>query len=154
MFTRRGHRVGDVALLPDPFASVRRRMNALFDEFFGGWGSEATTAPAEVAGAPACAWEDDQHVFVEFDLPGVRKDDLDLKLENGLLHIRAERKMPYPQEGNWYDERCYGRLERHLRLPAMVDANSIDAQLHDGVLSIRLNKLPEHQPRHIEVKVE
>jgi len=97
-------------------------------------------------------WEDEGQVYVEVDVPGLRQDDLELSVEDGKLWIRGERTMPRHEQKCWYDERRYGQFERAVILSDVVNPNSIDATLADGVLSITLAKKPEHQPHRIKIK--
>ncbi|QDU38232.1 Spore protein SP21 [Maioricimonas rarisocia] len=97
-------------------------------------------------------WEDDGHIHIEMDLPGLHLDDLSLSMEKGQLWIRGERKLPQHDRKTWYDERYYGAFQRVVVLNDSVDPESIDATLEDGVLYISIAKKAEHQPRRIEVK--
>ena len=101
---------------------------------------------------PLSMWDDDQHVYVEMDAPGLSHDDIEVSVHEGILTIQGERKQV--REHNGYDARSYGRFERQLRLPTGVDAEKVDAKLANGVLSLTLPKVEEARPRRIEVKTE
>jgi HSP20 family protein len=129
-------------LLSDPFEAVRREFDRDFNQNAG-----AVARPF----APLALFEDDGHVYIRVDLPGLNREDLDLTVENDKLWIRGERK-PSGHEGTCsYDERAYGRFERVVRLSDTVETGSIEASLEDGVLHITLGKKPEAQPRRIEI---
>lgn len=134
--------------LPDPFSSMRQELDQLFDRFFGDSGS---VAPSSWYG-PVALWEDDRHLYLEVEMPGVCKDDLELTVRDGSLRIAGERKAPEGDRKYWYNERRYGRFERVVSLPEAVDRDSIEAELHDGILRVTLTKKPEAQPKRISVK--
>jgi HSP20 family protein len=98
--------------------------------------------------------EDADHLYIEADLPGFRKDEVDITLENQTLTISAEHKDEQKEEkkGDWLlNERRYARFLRSFTLPPTVDDQSVNAKLTDGVLTITLNKREEIKPRKIQV---
>jgi HSP20 family protein len=136
------------------FGPAQREMDRMLDDFFGigSRGELPTTNGAWLA--PLTLWEDGERFFVEVELPGVHAADVDASIENGTLRIVAERRAA-EGEGRkyWHEERRYGSVVRTVALPETVDAESIEADLHDGVLSLTLAKRPEAKPKRIEVKV-
>lgn len=97
---------------------------------------------------------DEDGVTVQMDLPGIRASDLEIELQNDILTVRGER--PYPYEGREaavrHVERGFGRFERGLRVPPGLDPNTVAAEMHDGVLTMRIPK-PEHlKPHRIQVR--
>lgn len=132
-------------------ASMRDEFDKLFDQFFGGlaqvdpWLGKAWHAPLSV-------WEDGGYVFAEVELPGVKPDEVEVTLTGNLLRVVAERKAPEGAGELRQNERRFGRIERLLTLPDVVNPNSIDAQLSHGVLRVKLAKLPEAQAKRIEVR--
>ncbi|HEY4428549.1 MAG TPA: Hsp20/alpha crystallin family protein [Solirubrobacteraceae bacterium] len=105
---------------------------------------------------PADVLVKDDEVKVEMDVPGVSADDLEIELENDVLTIRGERRFPYDNEQDdraWRRvERRFGRFERVLRVPRGLDPNAIDAELHHGVLTVRIPRPEPPQPRRIEIR--
>lgn len=97
-------------------------------------------------------WEDDEHVFVEFDLPGARLGDIELLIEDGSLRFHVDRKSHHVEGKQWYDERRYGRFERSVALPDTVDPEAIEATLGDGVLRVTLGRKAEAQPRKVTIQ--
>lgn len=104
--------------------------------------------------------EDGAHVYVEADLPGFRKEDVEISLDHGVLNIVAE-KHEQPEEkgrsrtagGNYLlRERHYERMQRSLPLPANVDEQNVEATLRDGCLCITLNKVAGSPSRKIRVR--
>jgi HSP20 family protein len=130
-----------------PFELANREMNQLFDALWSGEG-------ARPAGwfAPASLWEEGDSFFVEAEMPGVASDQLELTLEKNVLRIAAERKSPEGERTYLHNERVYGRIERSVTLPETVDSDSIEAQLKDGILLVKLHKRPESLPKRIEIK--
>jgi HSP20 family protein len=90
-------------------------------------------------------------VFVDAELPGFRKDEIDLTLEGGVLTITAERKQE-PKKTEHLTERRYTRVQRSFALPTSVDESAVDAKLEGGVLKLKLAKHDEVKPHKIEVK--
>ena len=103
--------------------------------------------------APASIWEAENVFHIEMDAPGVAKEDVELTFDKGALQITLERKMPEGERTSWHNERGYGKISRSVSLPETVDPNTITAELTNGVLHVTITKLPEAQPKKIEVKV-
>jgi HSP20 family protein len=103
--------------------------------------------------APASIWEAENVFHVEVEAPGVTKEDVELTFEKGTLQIGLERKAPEGERTNWHNERGYGKVSRSVSLPDTVDPNTISAELTNGVLHVTISKLPEAQPKKIDVKV-
>ena len=100
--------------------------------------------------------ETDTAYQVKAELPGIRKEDLDVTVDDGVLTIKAEHNDNQEQTGNGQlirQERSYGKFVRSLRLGANVDEETITAEYRDGVLHITLPKAKEVQPRKVEVSV-
>jgi len=132
-----------------PFTGVP--MNRL-DSFFGRVFGEDGVLGQAWGAVPVAMWEDDDHYFVEAELPGMTDSDVDITVHNGMLFIRGERK---PAEGRryLYNGRSYGRFERVISLPGPVSTDDIQARLAEGLLSITLPKSPESKPRKIALQV-
>ncbi len=96
--------------------------------------------------------EDNDHIYVEAELPGFKKEDVEITLENGLLHIVAQRKVEEKKGESHLAERRFTRVARSFTLPNTVDDTKVDARLDSGVLHLTLNKREEVKPRKIEVK--
>ncbi len=96
--------------------------------------------------------EDDDHIYVEAELPGFKREDVEVTLENGMLHILAQRKQAEVKGEAHLAERRFVRVARSFTLPNSVDEGKVDAKLVDGVLYLTLNKREEVKPRKIEVK--
>jgi len=99
--------------------------------------------------------EDKNSVIVRAELPGLKKEDINISLHEGVLSITGERK---PKEDNaqsqvYRSERFYGRFHRTVSLPKPVAADKVKAGYKDGLLTVTLPKTEEAKPRQIEVSV-
>jgi HSP20 family protein len=103
--------------------------------------------------APASIWEAENVFHIEVDAPGVKKEDVELTFDKGALQITLERKAPEGERTNWHNERGYGKVSRSVSLPETVDPETITAELTNGVLHVTITKLPEAQPKKIDVRV-
>jgi len=133
--------------------SIQREMNRLFDSFF-----RNDDAPAGLSmWTPAVdIVERDSEYEVRMELPGVRKDDVRITIDNSVLTIRGEKKQESAEEEKGYRrvERSYGSFLRSFTLPTTVRAEKIEAVVTDGVLTVRLPKAEEARPKEIEVNVK
>jgi len=125
------------------------RMDTWFDRFFGDDGG--SLAGRAWTGMPVSLWDDEDHFFIEAELPGVMDNDVDITVHNGMLFIRGERK---PAEGRryLYNGRSFGRFERVIALPEAVKTDDVQATMKDGILSITLPKSPEAKPKKITLQ--
>ncbi len=136
-------------LAADPFEALHREFDGLLGRFLTGQGEQPRWAPY-----PVDVREDADHLYVEAELPGFQKDEVDITLENQTLTISAERRQENRQEkpGEYLlKERRFDRFLRSFTLPPTVDDRQVEARLADGVLSITLNKREETKPRKIAV---
>lgn len=101
---------------------------------------------------PISMWQDDQHIYIHADVPGLSHDEIDLQLEDGRLWIRGERKWFGDNTPFEHNERLFGKFERTVVLSDVIDPSSIDATLESGVLLITLTRKPESRPRSIEIR--
>lgn len=90
------------------------------------------------------------------ELPGVKKDDVKIKLKDNVLTISGEKKMEKKiNEKNFHQtERIFGSFQRCFRLPELVDQEKIAAEFKNGILNIAIPKLAEAEPKSIEIKVK
>lgn len=117
------------------------------------WVEEATSESF----APAMDIKERENEYVvRTDLPGVRKEDISITLENGVLTITAERKSEEVEKEGEREIRRevrYGRYARSLRLGTQIDEKSVKANYRDGVLELVLPKAEQVKPRKISVDV-
>jgi HSP20 family protein len=126
---------------------ARRQLERWFDDFPAQI-SETWTMPAEIV-------ETAEELRFALELPGLRPEEIELTLENGVLTVSGEKKIEQ-REGETVDnyrlaERRYGRYSRSFRLPGTVDTNRVEASCENGVLTIRLPRVEAAKPRRIPV---
>jgi HSP20 family protein len=99
--------------------------------------------------------ETDADFVVKADLPDVKKDDIKVHMEDGVLAIEGERRKEKEEQGKRFHkvEREYGRFVRRFALPTEVDAGKVRAEFKDGVLHVVLPKAPATRPKQIDVKI-
>ena len=100
-------------------------------------------------------YQNNDNVVAVVELPGMRKEDIEISLQDGMLTIGGERKSQ--TEGNGESatrtERFTGKFRRSITLPTRVDANKVNATYKDGILTITLPKAEEAKPKQIQVNV-
>ena len=98
--------------------------------------------------------EDDNNIYVKADLPGLKKEDIQLDMDKDVMTIRGEKRSESENNKKNFHrvERYYGMFERRMGLPANVDENQIKAEYKDGVLSIVLPKKRKTETKKIEIK--
>ena len=142
---------------------IRRRSQPSWDAAFDLWPDvfERALAPANRGDEPSAAYgvypvdihEDDQRIFVDAELPGFTKDQIEVTLEAGVLSISAQRDDAPKRPGTTHlAQRRYNRVHRRFSMPDTVDEQQVEATLEHGVLHLTLAKREEAQPRKIEVK--
>lgn len=146
------HPSSDLSRAFDRLATLREEMEGLFEAplspFFRTSGSFSTWSPA------VDVYEDKDQFTVIAEVPGMKKEDVNITLQNGVLTVSGERK----QEGKKADqgfrsERSVGRFQRSVTLPASVDPSRVKATYQDGLLKVVLAKSEEAKPKQIEVSV-
>jgi HSP20 family protein len=100
-------------------------------------------------------FEDKDSFVVKAELPGMKKEDIEVSLHDGALSISGERKTESKREDSevYRSERFFGRFQRSVTLPTTVAADKVKAAYNDGVLTITLPKTEEAKPRKIDVAV-
>lgn len=134
------------------------RFNSLFDDAFFNDFFRPLTMRETGEKVPAIdVHENDDAYSVSVDLPGVKKDDIKVNLENGILSVRAEtrREEKEEKEGKLIrQERHLGQFLRQLSVGADVDPSGVKASFTDGVLKLTLPKRPEHKAEGIDIAIE
>ena len=136
----------------NPFLSLHRSMNELFDDFFkdfeGAFRGSPWTALTRSAGTATPrvdVSETDEEVTVTADLPGLEEKDIAVTLDNDVLTIRGSRKEEREEKKKNYHlmERSYGEVQRSILVPGSVDKEKVKASFKNGVLKVAMPKLPE-----------
>jgi HSP20 family protein len=124
------------------FSSCRSgRAPRVRDNFFTGW-------------SPALdLYQSNDNVIAVVELPGMRKEDIEISLHDGTLTISGERKPESSSNGDKAErtERYIGTFRRSITLPTRVDANKVSATYRDGILTVTLPKAEEVKPKQIQV---
>jgi HSP20 family protein len=135
----------------EPFRGFSNAFNDLFDESFGrdAQPSQSTWYP------PVDILESKDSYLIRAELPGMKKEDIKVELNDGTLILSGERKAEKPAEGVEYrhTERLNAKFWRSFSLPETVKQDGIEAAYKDGVLEIRVPKAEQAKPRQIEVTV-
>ena len=107
---------------------------------------------AELAAAyPVDIWEDEDNVYVQAELPGFSKDDIEVTIEQGTLQIAASRQIEERTGSQFLNERRYTRSFRSFTLPTPVEEDKVQASVENGVLHLRLPKHAVVKPKKIKV---
>jgi len=138
----------------EPFGSLRRDMERLFEDFSRdfGWGP-----PAAAGGmAPMVdVSETDSEIKIEAELPGVDEKDVEVVLSNGRLTIKGEKKQEKEEKKKDYHmvERSYGSFARSIALPFEADTDKIKATFAKGVLNVTVPKPPEVKAKEKRIAI-
>ena len=99
-------------------------------------------------------YQSNDNVVAVVELPGMRKEDIEISLHEGTLTISGERKNETGDNGNSErSERYVGKFRRSITLPSRVDASKVNATYKDGILTVTLPKAEEAKPRQIQVNI-
>jgi HSP20 family protein len=134
-------------------SSLRDELDRLFES---PWTELTRTSQLLSGWTPALdVHEDKDNFVVRAELPGMKREDIDVSLHDGALSISGERKTEkkYEEAEVYRTERCFGKFQRTVTLPAPVAADKVKAQYKDGVLTITLPKTEEAKPKQIDVNV-
>jgi HSP20 family protein len=101
-------------------------------------------------------YDDKESVVVKAEVPGMKKEDIEISLHDGFLSFSGERKheTQHDSEENCRSERSLGRFQRSISLPCQVDAEKITATYTDGILTVTLPKAEEAKPKQIPITVK
>lgn len=102
---------------------------------------------------PVNVWEDDDFVYAEAEVPGLKLPDLEITVTADSRFTIKGKRTAAPDEIAWHrQERETGRFERTIELPTKVDSNNVEARLENGILFIKMSKSPTVKPKKIPVK--
>ncbi|HMV49960.1 MAG TPA: Hsp20/alpha crystallin family protein [Blastocatellia bacterium] len=141
----------------DPFRNFEDRMKRFFSEGFTPSNRLVEENWSLAAWSPTCdIYETDNEIVVKAELPEVKKEDVNVTIENNVLTLRGERKFSEETKRENYHrlERSYGEFSRSFTLPSFVDAGKVNAEFKDGMLRVTMPKREEAKPKPIEVKVK
>lgn len=143
----------DVARSDNPFMSLQREVDRLFDDFtrgfptFSGGGTSELLPNVDVT-------ENDKQIEITAELPGLEENDVQINFADNVLTIRGEKKAEKEEKDKTYRlvERSYGSFVRSLELPEGVNADAIEASIDKGVLKVIVPKPAPAQIKKIKVK--
>jgi HSP20 family protein len=126
------------------------RLNRTVDDSY----TPRTEDPIGAWAPPVDIFETRDHVVIRAEVPGVRKEDMDVRIENGVLTLHGDRKQDTDvvQDGALRVERVYGKFARSFSLPTTIDAANVAATYKDGVLEVTVPKAETAKPKTIEIK--
>jgi HSP20 family protein len=135
--------------------ALQNRMNSIFQEFSRGNSGDNEMVTAAGFVPPVDIFEDENRLVLKIEIPGMRQEDLDVRLENNTLSVKGERSFQSEgKEENFHRvERRYGSFYRAFTIPNTIDPSSIKADYEAGVLRLELTKKPETKPKQIKVNV-
>jgi HSP20 family protein len=145
----------------DPFRELEE-MNDRLNRVFGRRSLARTAEPGTKDALVGFDWapsvdisETNEEFQIKAELPEVKKEDVKVSIEDGVLRISGERKQEKEQQGKkWHRvERTYGSFMRTFTLPTNVDDSKVQADYKDGVLTLRLPKSATAKPKSVDVKI-
>jgi HSP20 family protein len=133
----------------NPFLSLHREMNRLFDDVFRGLDSRGPSFGALTSFS--AAWPNveisnsDKEIKVTAEIPGLEEKDLEVLLDDGVLTLKGEKRSEVQDKDKQFSERFYGHFERRIPLGIEVEEDKIEANFKNGVLNVVLPKSPKAQ---------
>ncbi len=141
----------------DPFREledVSSRLNRIFGRPLARMGSDEMMSMADWTPSADIS-ETDTEYLIKAEIPGVKKEDVKVTIQDGILTIQGERKMEKEEKDKKYHriERSYGSFTRSFRLPDDADESAVKAEFKDGLLNVTLTKSAKAKPKSINVSV-
>lgn len=143
----------------NPFRELDEVQNRLSSFLGGSWNRAGNSN----GGLKLADWspevdiiEDEKEYLVKADLPEMKKEEIKVKVEEGLLSVSGERKAEKEEKGKTFHriERSYGSFERSFTLPENADGTKVSAEFKEGVLKVHLPKSASAKPKTMEVNVQ
>jgi HSP20 family protein len=124
-------------------------LDRMFDDVMGSAFGTATNSRTFDPAVDVRA--NDTEIYLTWDMPGIKQEDLEITLANHVLTVKGTRRFDGKENEQVMLGRPYGSFTRAYTLPESLDEHQLSAELADGVLTIRIPKLPEAQPRKIQI---
>ena len=137
----------------NPFLSLHREMNRLFDDVFRGFDSRLPAVGS--LSSFSAAWpkveisDSDKEINVTAEIPGLEEKDVEVLLDDGVLTLKGEKRSEVEDKDKQFSERFYGHFERRIPLGVEVEEDKIEARFKNGVLNV---VLPKSQKAQSQVK--
>ena len=140
----------------DPFVTLHREMNRLFDDVFNRFDTTLPALPGRAPGWSGGGWPSleidsrENAIRVSAELPGMEEKDIEVLIDGDILTIRGEKRSETSEtedQGRRFSERYYGRFERSVTLPFEVEEDKAEASFKNGVLTVTLPRSATAQER-------
>jgi len=139
-----------MALFPDPFDSLLSLQKALDTYRSSGW---LTSGPSGGGAYPPMNMFRKGHDFIIItEVPGIKRSDLEVQVKGRTVRVAGTKSATYPEKAGLHRrERLSGRFDRAVALPVEIDADSVKAECHDGILALYLPRAERDKPKSIQV---
>lgn len=142
----------------DPFGGLlpnRDNFNRFFNEALTNFMNAEEPTQKKGWAPPVDIYETAQSLVLKSELPGIDPKDVEVRIDNGTLYLKGERKQEKDVKEEHYHrvERSYGSFMRTFTLPSSVDTDNVKAEYKDGVLTLTLAKKEEAKPKTIKINV-
>jgi HSP20 family protein len=133
----------------NPFLSLHREMNRLFDDVFRGF-DDRLPAFGSLSSFNA-AWpnveisQTDKEIIVAAEIPGLEEKDIEVLFDDGVLTLKGEKRSEVEDKEKQFSERFYGHFERRIPVGVEIEEDKIEARFKNGVLNVVLPKSPKAQ---------
>lgn len=136
-------------------AVLQNRLNSIFSDFARPAAGETESLNSGSFVPAVDIYEDAQKLSLRLEVPGIKPEDVDIRVENNTLTVKGERKFASDEKEQNYHriERRFGSFVRSFTLPQAVNTEAVTANYEHGVLSIELPKKPEAKPKQIKVAI-
>ncbi len=155
---KRTEPVQSLSPIDQSLVRFRDQVDDLFDRFWRdpwGWTAQEFWDAAGSLGPRVRVDEKEDSVVVEAELPGVDPKDVDVRVSDGVLTVKASSRQERSESrGSRYREERFGEFRRSIRLPGSVDPDRVEAEFKNGLLTIKAAKHPDAQPKRIAIKTD
>jgi len=143
----------------DPFAQIpplREEMDRRFSQYLRMIGREEEALVPGVWAPVVDIYETDEKMVIKAELPGLKKEDIDIEVRDNTLTLKGERKFEkeIKQENYHRVERAYGSFQRSFTLPSTIKQEAIEATFKDGILEVSLPKAEEAKPKQVRIQAK
>lgn len=139
-----------MVMMRDPFATLVAVQRALDSAMQSDWFGTRMTGGGTFP--PINVFQDGEDFVITAELPGVRKEDLEIQVKGDQVRIQGTKAVAYPEDASVHRrERSGARFDRTLQLPAQIDAAKVSAEYRDGVLTVTLPRAENDKPRSVTI---
>ena len=142
----------DLSAALDRLTNMRAEMDRVFESTVGSF--SRSPAPLSRWNPAVNVYQDKDQFTLVVELPGLKKEEIEISLHDDRLTISGERKREESSEQEFLTERSYGKFQRSLTLPSAVDAEAVKANYKNGLLQVVLPKAEQTKPKQIEVDLK